>query len=153
MVRFGDEDYLANMVGALFARHARAVPGTKRPGPPERDCPHSEEEAVELTLRISDQAAAAGLSRAHHSRTFHEKVGLSPLDYRRQMRVLTARSLIEAGTTLADAAAAAGFSDQPHMSRQFRRVLGVTPTAYFRSQHSRSRPAARSGIGPLGPAS
>jgi AraC-like DNA-binding protein len=47
-----------------------------------------------------------------------------------QRRVVLARRLIAHGGALADAAAAAGFADQSHMTRAFVRLLGVTPASY-----------------------
>jgi AraC-like DNA-binding protein len=116
----GGDGPLAAAVGELFARHARLAP-PPRPEP------------VACTgggLPIADRAAEAGLSRAHFSRRYRQLTGLSPLDHRRQARVLAAREMIEAGAALAAAAADAGFADQAHMTRQFRQILGVTPTAY-----------------------
>jgi AraC-like DNA-binding protein len=42
-------------------------------------------------------------------------------------RLGVARRAIAAGTPLAEAAAAAGFADQSHMTRQFGRAYGMTP--------------------------
>jgi AraC-like DNA-binding protein len=44
------------------------------------------------------------------------------------------RGLIRAGTGLADAAAACGFADQPHMTRLFTRQFGFTPGAWQRAR-------------------
>jgi AraC-like DNA-binding protein len=41
-----------------------------------------------------------------------------------------ARALIAAGEPLAEAAAAAGFADQPHLTRHFVRAYGYTPGAW-----------------------
>jgi AraC-like DNA-binding protein len=117
----GEEGLLRDCVGLLFRRYARLVPppAATRDDRTERPRDH-----------IAADAAAAGLSRSHYTRRFRERTGLSPIDHRRQARVIAARTMIEAGAALADAAADAGFSDQAHMTRQFRRILGVTPRAY-----------------------
>lgn len=47
-------------------------------------------------------------------------------------RIGTARRLLEAGQTIAAAAAAASFADQSHLHRHFQRGLGVTPAEYQR---------------------
>ena len=116
----GDDSLLAPAVADLFSRHARLAP----PPPPAADAPAGGD------APIAGLAAAAGLSRAHYSRAYRKRTGLSPIDHRRQARVLAARSMIEAGASLAEAAADAGFADQAHMTRQFRQILGVTPRAY-----------------------
>ena len=46
------------------------------------------------------------------------------------MRIEHARTLLERGVTLADAAAQTGFADQSHFSHYFKRITGLTPGAY-----------------------
>ncbi|HEV2865322.1 MAG TPA: AraC family transcriptional regulator [Allosphingosinicella sp.] len=75
-----------------------------------------------------------GISRWRFARRLRRETGLSPRDLRRQLRVAYARRLIEKGETLAEAALRAGFSDQAHMTRQLRSLLGVTPAALRRSR-------------------
>jgi len=48
-------------------------------------------------------------------------------------RVAQARALLERGCRPAEAAALTGFADQAHLTRWFRRVVGVTPGAYRNS--------------------
>ena len=55
---------------------------------------------------------------------------MTPHAYLVQRRLALARSLLDAGRPIADAAAAAGFADQAHLTRAFRRSLGYTPAAY-----------------------
>src|SRR5207247_1750577 len=81
-------------------------------------------------LTADDLAAAAGCSRYAAYRAFSQAYGLAPSDYQRQLRVRTARRLLSAGVEPARAAAAAGFADQAHLTRWFRRYYGVTPGAY-----------------------
>ena len=45
-------------------------------------------------------------------------------------RLGLARSAIERGVPLAEAAASAGFADQSHMTRQFKRAYGLTPARW-----------------------
>lgn len=82
-----------------------------------------------LHRKVTSLSADAGLSRSHFSRSFHNSVGLSPRDFRRQARVQAACEMIVGGGGLAQSAADAGFADQAHMTRQFRSILGVTPGA------------------------
>jgi AraC-like DNA-binding protein len=81
-------------------------------------------------LTADDLAAAAGCSRYAAYRAFTQAYGLAPSDYQRQLRLRAARRLIGAGVTPARAAAEAGFADQAHLTRWFRRYYGVTPGAY-----------------------
>ena len=81
----------------------------------------------------ADLAAAAGCSRFAAYRAFTAAYGLAPSDYQRQLRLRTARRLLASGVTPARAAAEAGFADQAHLTRWFRRSYGVTPGVYQRS--------------------
>ncbi|MFM0501567.1 AraC family transcriptional regulator [Paraburkholderia caffeinilytica] len=79
---------------------------------------------------LADLAADAGMSRFQLLRGFAYETGLPPHAYRMQRRVMLARQLIARGATLADAATAAGYADQSHMTRAFVRLLGITPATY-----------------------
>jgi len=81
-------------------------------------------------LTADDLAVAAGCSRYAAYRAFRQVYGLAPSDYQRELRVRTARRLLTAGVEPALAAAEAGFADQAHLTRWFRRYYGVTPGAY-----------------------
>jgi AraC-like DNA-binding protein len=54
-----------------------------------------------------------------------------------QERVRRAKALLRAGRTPAEAAAEAGFSDQSHLTRHFKRLLGFTPGRYRRATSKR----------------
>jgi AraC-like DNA-binding protein len=84
-------------------------------------------------LTRSQMAAAAHLSDFHFSRLFSRLVGLSPEAYLLDCRLRYAQKLLALGgseCSLAEVAADAGFFDQSHFSRQFRRVFGETPHEY-----------------------
>jgi AraC-like DNA-binding protein len=87
-------------------------------------------DAYAAPLSAGDLAAAAGCSRYTATRAFTAVYGLAPSDYQRQLRLRAARTLLTTGTTPAEAAATAGFADQAHLTRWFRRYYGVTPGAY-----------------------
>ena len=63
-------------------------------------------------------------------RGFARAVGVTPHAYLLQQRVRLARRLLSAGRRPIEAAAEAGFADQSHLTRAFRRQLGVTPARY-----------------------
>lgn len=78
-------------------------------------------------------ATAGKLLRAHPShlaRSFSRAFGISPHRYVTGRRVDLARRLILVRMPLAEVAIAVGFHDQPHMTRHFRRILGVTPGSF-----------------------
>lgn len=78
-------------------------------------------------LEIADLHDRIGYSRYHFVRVFHQVTGLTPSGYLRQVRLSHARARILQGEDLAGVAAEAGFSDQAHMTREFRRSYGYTP--------------------------
>lgn len=90
----------------------------------------SEAAAPGADTTMADLAAAADCSRYAAYRAFRAVYGMPPSDYQRQLRVRAARRLLAAGVPSAAAATEAGFADQPHLTRWFRRYYGVTPGAY-----------------------
>jgi len=84
-------------------------------------------------ITLDDLAAVAGLSQFHLARAFAAKFGLPPHAYQIRVRIERARELLAAGMPPADVAAEMGFSDQSHLTRHFKRILGVTPGQYIRA--------------------
>jgi len=82
---------------------------------------------------LAEIAAQAGLSRYQLLRSFRAEVGMPPYAWLAQHRVARARTLLERGCPPAEVAALTGFADQAHLTRWFRRVVGVTPGAYRNS--------------------
>ncbi|MBN3856800.1 AraC family transcriptional regulator [Paraburkholderia sp. Ac-20340] len=75
---------------------------------------------------------ATGRDRWSLSRDFRQFYGTSPYRYLTMRRLDTVRRLLLAGTSLSQAAAAAGFADQPHMTRHFSKAFGMTPGQWLR---------------------
>src|SRR5215469_772584 len=75
--------------------------------------------------------AIAGADRFTIARHFRWAYGTSPDRYRTLRRLALARAAIEGGRSLARAAAEAGFADQSHMTRQFKRTYGLTPARWM----------------------
>ncbi|MGE0719471.1 MAG: AraC family transcriptional regulator, partial [Alphaproteobacteria bacterium] len=70
---------------------------------------------------------ATGLDRWSLARHFRRLLGTSPYRYLTMRRLDRARERLRAGDGLAEAAAACGFADQSHMTRQFRAAYGMSP--------------------------
>lgn len=81
-------------------------------------------------LTLDDAARALGAAPAHLVRSFTAAFGLPPHRYLTGRRVDLARRLLLDGRPLAEVATAAGFFDQSHLTRHFRRMLGTTPGRY-----------------------
>lgn len=85
-------------------------------------------------------ATVSGLSKFHLLRVFKAQTGLTPWQFQTQLRIDLARRLLAAGEPAGQVAAACGFVDQSHMTRRFRQIVGLTPSAYA-SDTRVSRPA------------
>ncbi|MFI0515656.1 helix-turn-helix domain-containing protein [Streptomyces sp. WSLK1-5] len=88
---------------------------------------------------LADLATDLGMSRYQLLRAFRTTMGVPPYAWLAQYRVNRARCLLESGLKPAEVAGAVGFADQAHLTRWFRRVLGVTPAAYRNSVQDASR--------------
>ncbi len=80
--------------------------------------------------RASTLEQITGTDRFTLARHFRRAFGTSPDRYRTMRRLALARAAIENGLPLAQAAAHAGFADQSHMTRQFKRTYGLTPARW-----------------------
>lgn len=89
---------------------------------------------IETSLSLQDLADAVGLSRYHFARRFREATGRTPHEYVMHKRVEAAKGMLarQRWLSLAQVAAACGFSDQSHLTRVFRAHVGTTP-GRFRS--------------------
>ncbi len=79
---------------------------------------------------VADIAARAGLSREGFSRAFVRTHGMPPHAFGMVMRLNHARRLLRRNVHIVEAAIDAGFADQSHLGRCFRRVFGVSPGHY-----------------------
>ncbi|MFI6086869.1 AraC family ligand binding domain-containing protein [Streptomyces sp. NPDC051218] len=136
------ESRLPWLLTALARRHGSArllpdtVPGADRIARAVRD-----RLADELLAppSLAELAAPLGLSRYQLLRAFRTSTGMPPYAWLAQHRVTRARALLDAGLRPAQAASLVGFADQAHLTRWFRRVLGVTPAAYRNSVQDSGR--------------
>lgn len=91
------------------------------------------ERALGTRVELKRLADAAGVTRFQVIRDFRRALGVTPAAYIRDRRLRRARALIDAGLPLADAACAAGFADQSHMTRAFHASLAMPPGLYRRA--------------------
>ena len=90
-------------------------------------------------LTIDALARVAGLSPAHFARAFKESVGRAPHQHLLALRLERARRMLDApDAALSDVALRAGFADQAHFTRFFKRHYGMTPGIVLRSRRRRS---------------
>lgn len=86
--------------------------------------------ATRGTARVEALAAEVGWSRRHLSARVREATGLPPKALARVFRVEHAARRVRAGEPLGDIAYAAGYADQSHFNRDFRELVGCTPTEF-----------------------
>ncbi len=81
---------------------------------------------------IGKVAKSSGYSHRRFLTLFQREVGLTPKRYCRVRRFQRATRRLAAAPTmsLASLAVEAGYSDQPHFTREFRQIAGITPTEY-----------------------
>ncbi|CAN5226835.1 hypothetical protein BH23GEM2_BH23GEM2_14050 [soil metagenome] len=87
------------------------------------------------SLRIEDLAGAAGVHPAHLASAFRRAHRMPLGAYVRRLRLdWAAERLIATDRPISIIAVEAGFADQAHLTRWFRRVMGATPAAYRRTR-------------------
>lgn len=91
-----------------------------------------------LTSRVADPptlqdlADAVGGNRFVLLREFRRTVGMPPHAYLLALRVDRARALLARGSDISRVSHLLGFADQSHLTRVFKRVVGISPAAYRR---------------------
>jgi AraC family transcriptional regulator len=132
---------LANVLAVHLIRHVLAPRRTERG--PDGALPRARlravveyiEECLDAGPSLGQMAAVARLSPYHFARQFKAATGLPPHQYVIARRVERAKQFLQGGGdfSLAELAAHAGFSDQSHFTRHFKRVFGVTPRQFRKS--------------------
>jgi AraC-like DNA-binding protein len=127
---------LRTALTAILLRHASPAAGSTRGTSPPADPPADVARAL-LHERLTDPptleelADAVGAGPFALLRAFRTAYGLPPHAYLTNLRVRRAREMLDAGVRPAEVAVRAGFTDQPHLTRHFKRVVGVPPGAYL----------------------
>ncbi|PYO72713.1 MAG: hypothetical protein DMD64_10020 [Gemmatimonadetes bacterium] len=133
---------VTSALGHLLVRHA----GVEQPRPihnrgglsavPKRRVLELIEAALDARLTVEMLSREVGLSVAHFARAFKETMGRAPHQYLLALRLERARRLLETTeASLSDIAQRAGFADQAHFTRLFKRAFGTTPGALMRTRH------------------
>lgn len=89
-------------------------------------------------LSTAQMAGSVNLSESWFSLVFKNTTGMSPHQWQLNKRVDQARVLLaETDLSVADIADRLGFSDQAHLTRAFRQLVGKTPASWRRDQRLR----------------
>lgn len=81
-------------------------------------------------LPLQDLCEHAQLSGSYLIRAFRKRFGVAPHEYQINRRVQHARARLREGATIAQVALDAGFADQAHFQRVFKRLTAATPGQY-----------------------
>ncbi|GAA4787307.1 AraC family transcriptional regulator [Streptomyces ziwulingensis] len=147
LARPGDEleaESRLTLVGERLRGHLR--PADARP--PRRDpglARHLRElldERVVQGLTLDEATALLPAHPAHLVRAFSAAYGIAPHQYLMSRRVDRARRLLLAGRAPAEVATATGFYDQSHLTRHFKKLVGVPPGRYRTGAAGGSTPTA-----------
>ena len=84
-------------------------------------------ENLENEILLDQLSTTAMLSKYHFVRLFKDHMGITPHQYILSERIYKAKSLVLEGASLTHAALQAGFSDQSHFIRNFRKIYGYSP--------------------------
>ena len=88
-------------------------------------------ENVESRLTVNDICAAAGYSRAYAFRAFKTATGKSIMDYFLHLKIERAKQLLREGEfSVKEIADALAFDTPNYFSKSFKRIEGITPSAY-----------------------
>jgi AraC-like DNA-binding protein len=87
--------------------------------------------ATQGSLRIDRLARHTGLSQSALERRFRREVGASPKKFAALVRLRHVVRLRRAGVSLTEIAHAAGYADQSHLIKDFRRFTGQPPESFF----------------------
>ena len=94
------------------------------------------EENYQENVSIRKLCRLTGWSPSYLVTTFHQKLGIPPHSYQMQVRIQRAKKQLLTNKPLAQVALDVGFCDQSHLTRCFKRVIGVTPGVYRNSSFS-----------------
>lgn len=126
-------DALSAFVDSMFAEYAETPrePTTQGMDATRELLRQFEEEQV-THMNLSTLSRQTGLSRFAALRAFKRRYGLPPHSYQLHVRLGLAQRGLREGQSPARVAAIYGFVDQSHLTRHFKRILGVTPAHYAR---------------------
>ncbi|HEY9878924.1 MAG TPA: AraC family transcriptional regulator [Leptolyngbyaceae cyanobacterium] len=127
------ESHLLSTLALLITRHARNQPSLSRASPEQQKLKQARdylEAYYSSNITLKDLAKVAELEPLRLLRTFRKAFGLPPHQYLIQVRISSAKHALAKEMPIAEVAIATGFADQSHLTRHFKRLVGVTPKQY-----------------------
>ncbi|SDN86265.1 AraC family transcriptional regulator [Vreelandella arcis] len=119
--------YLSSMMQTLAQESPATLP--QAPGALEHVAAYLRANcAADISLECLCQQS--GYSAGHLIRAFKQHFGLTPHAYLINQRVQLGQKALKQGQPIVEAALNAGFNDQPHFQRTFKRLVAATPNQY-----------------------
>jgi AraC family transcriptional regulator len=81
-------------------------------------------------LTIDRLANEVGLSHFHFAKMFKLSFGDSPACFINRLRIERVKEYLKTPSKISEISAATGYSQQSHMTQQFKKMTGVTPSIY-----------------------
>ncbi len=81
---------------------------------------------IDKNITLDELSAVSNLSKYHFLRIFKKELGITPHHFIINEKINYANSLIQKGISLSEASFSAGFSDQSHFTRNFKKFYGQT---------------------------
>jgi len=129
---FQDRYHACELLSRLLCALGRELSGMRTEGEiPIRQAVDFLRDHHRRPINIKEVAAGFSVSREHFSRVFHEKTGMAPAHYLRDLRLQTARQLLQ-GTKMpiGDIAESSGFGSATHFCRAFKSAFGQKPQGF-----------------------
>ncbi|MGH3149025.1 MAG: helix-turn-helix domain-containing protein [Rubrobacter sp.] len=134
--RLEKDSRLLTVLARFIQRHTDTRPSPRLAGEERRAIQQVREYLEDnhaCNVSLEELSRLANLSPFHLTRVFSERVGMPPHAYQNQVRVARARELLLRGWPIAQTAFETGFADQSHLTRHFKRLVGVAPGSYARN--------------------
>ncbi|KKB75508.1 MULTISPECIES: AraC family ligand binding domain-containing protein [Bacillus] len=128
------EELFLNLLEELIRTYSDVTFLERAPEPSDEVktvCGYLEEHYTE-NIKLDDLSGLTGWSKYHLLRSFTKQKGISPYSYLETVRINQAKKLLEQGVKPIDAAFQTGFSDQSHLTKFFKRQVGLTPKQYMK---------------------
>lgn len=130
------ESLLLTMLTVFISRYAEEKPCVRRIEKEKkmvRSAVSFIEENYMRNISIRELSDVCHLSPYYLIRMFHECMGVPPHMYLKQVRIHRVKDLLGKGYSLLSAAQETGFTDQSHLTKQFKQITEITPKKYSNS--------------------
>lgn len=123
-------EYLAALMHKLAGQATRPIP--KAPEILQELADYLDAHATE-EVSLDDLCSRSGYSAGHLIRAFRQHFGLTPHAYLINRRIQLGQRELKRGKSIVEVALSAGFTDQAHFQRTFKRLVATTPNQYRQS--------------------